>query len=549
MSKAKNPARTETRTCVLILGMHRSGTSALAGALSKLGCELPAHAMVASKSNPKGFFESTRVRDFNDELLASAGSAWDDFANLPEDWLKSPVAGEFLERAVSVLEGEFGNAQLFVLKDPRICRLVSFWTMALERFGCLVKPILIIRNPLDVSRSLLTKRGFGEPTGEMLWLRHVLEAERATRGMARFHTSFERLMLAWETVAIQAQAGLRLTWPKSVANAEFEIAKFLSSDLRHHKDSSTRALISPLLPGWLRETYEILNAWAEVGERAEDHQKLDRIRSEFDVASSAFARLVRAERESSAEPRQRVRELEDEVTRNRAELVRMRELEDEVTRNRAELVRMRELEDEIRRNRIELDGLILKSKDQAHALETFEEQAILRENERASLETALASERLEIARLDSQLTAFAAEAEARQIALEHAIEEKSAAFAALQSKSEEHVANLKQSLQDERRRNTLMAAELHQQTEGREALEVQLRDVQAELAASRARRKEMAQVISRRDAAIQARYQELAALELHILHSRWTWKAKVLWRRVRHLVRPPLKSASLPDAA
>lgn len=532
MSKAKNPARTETRTCVLILGMHRSGTSALAGALSKLGCELPAHAMAASKSNPKGFFESTQVRDFNDELLASAGSAWDDFANLPGDWLKSPVAGKFLERAVSVLEGEFGNAQLFVLKDPRICRLVSFWTMALERFGCLVKPILIIRNPLDVSRSLLTKRGFGEPTGEMLWLRHVLEAERATRGMARFHTSFEQLMLAWETVAIQAQDGLRLTWPKSVANAEFEIAKFLSSDLRHHKDFSTRALTSPLLPGWLRETYEILNAWAEVGERAEDHQKLDRIRSEFDVASNAFARFVRAERESSAEPRQRVRELEDEVTRNRAELIRMRELEDE-----------------IKRNRVELDGLILKSEDQAHALETFEKQATLRENERASLETALASERLEIARLDSQLTAFAAEAEARQIALEHAIEEQSAAFAALQSKSEEHVANLKQSLQDERRRNTLMAAELHQQTEGREALEVQLRDVQAELAASRARRKEMAQVISRRDGAIQARYQELAALELHILHSRWTWKAKVLWRKVRHLVRPPLKSGSLPDAA
>jgi hypothetical protein len=395
--------------------------------------------------------------------------------------------------------------------------------MALEQFGCLVKPILIIRNPLDVSRSLLTKRGFGEPTGEMLWLRHVLAAERATRGMVRFHTSFEQLMLAWETVAIRAQDGLQLVWPKSIANAEFEVAKFLSSDLRHHKDSSTRVLMSPLLPSWLSETYEILNAWAEGGEQSEDYQKLDRIRLEFDVASSAFARLVRAERENSAEPRHRLRELEDEITRSRAELTRMRELQDEMA---------------------------LRSKEQVSALEkSYSEQISLSENERASLETALASERLEIARLDRQWTAFAAEAEERRTALEQTIEEQSTAFAALQSESEERVENLKHSLQDERRRNTLMAADLHQLAEGREALEVQLRDVQAELAASRSRRKEMAQVISRRDAALQARYQELAALELHVLHSSWLWKAKGLWRKFRHVVRRPLKRASLPEAA
>jgi len=72
MAKPKPSDKSRDRYCVMFLGMHRSGTSALTGVLSKLGSEIPTSAMPASKSNAKGFFEFTKVRDLDGDLVASA---------------------------------------------------------------------------------------------------------------------------------------------------------------------------------------------------------------------------------------------------------------------------------------------------------------------------------------------------------------------------------------------------------------------------------------------------------------------------------------------
>jgi hypothetical protein len=492
MGKQKLSAVRKNRTCVLILGMHRSGTSALAGVLNKLGCELPEHTMPPSKNNAKGFFESTVVRDLNDDLLRSTGSSWDDFTAFHEDWLRSPQAGEFLERAVSVLQDEFGKASLFVLKDPRICRLVPFWTEALERFGCTIRRILTVRNPLDVGRSLHAKRSYSEPLSEMIWLRHVLDAERSTRGQPRFHTSFEQLMLGWESVANRAQESLGLIWPKTMANVEFEVTRFLAGHLRHHEQPSSRVAANALLPIWLRKTYEILNTWAEAGETADHYPALDRIRAEFDTASRAFSRVVRGERDASLEPMQRAKELEEAKSNLQAELA-------------ATALRSTE----------QLAAIEMSLREQAELRRSLQEQQELHE-------TALAG-------LRSQLQAIAADADQQRAEFERAIESQRAELVAVQTAADQRVSEAKTLLQDQRRRNTLLEAELQQAKEAREAIE-------AELQASRARRKEMARVIARRDAEIQTRYQELATLQREIVRSTLSWKLRQIWRPFRRLL-------------
>ena len=514
-SKSKTSDVTKDRTCVLILGMHRSGTSALAGVLSKLGCELPASPMPESKSNAKGFFESIKVRDFNEELLASAGSFWDDFTRFHDDWLKSLPGLDFLDRAVSVLEEEFGTSRLFVLKDPRICRLMPFWMEALGRFECRVKPILTIRNPLEVGHSLQTKKNYPEPLSEMIWLRHALDAEAATRGMLRFHTSFEQLMLGWETVAAKAQDSLHLVWPRSVANIEFDVQRFLSDDLRHSKEAPTKVLNSALLPHWLRETYEIFGRWAESGEVETDHPNLDRIKADFDVASSAFARLVRAERNSSLEYRLRMEELQAANSARESEL---HAIASEAVEQRKALSRSLEGEKAAREKQL----------------------------------TALASERAERSAIEAKLSAIVTEAKQQRAIFETKLEEQKsvddaerkaiearAAALVLEAKAERdalqsQVSDLTKSLQEERRQKTLMNAELQKRLEVQEQLS-------AELAASQARRKEAARVIARRDAEIQIRYEELAALERHILHSSISWKVGQLLRRLNRAARRPLR--------
>lgn len=511
MGKAKIGSAVKSRTCILVLGMHRSGTSALAGLFSKLGCDVPANQMAPSRSNERGFFESAVVRDFNEELLASTGSAWDDITPFHEDWLQSPAAPEFLDRAVSVLEAEMGASQLFVLKDPRICRLVPFWTEALDRFGCSVRPVLTIRNPLEVGRSLVAKKDFNEPLGQMLWLRHALDAERDTRGSRRFHTSFKQLVESWETVAERAQQSLQLVWPKSIANAEFEVAAFLSGELRHQKASNERALTSPLLPGWLREAYDIFGRWAAHGELANDYPALERIKGEFDTASRAFARFIQAERAAKMQIEERAQETQ------RVSSALQEQLETQLKASKAEVEALSKLQESKAAERVEIETqLEHKSAELGQSLQDLAES---REVYRAL--------QAEFGALDE-----------RHRAVEDERDTLRAQMTAFTAETEELIRGLKASLQQERREKTLMDAELHQLRQAKESLEV-------EFTASRARRKEMARVIKSREAKaealnaeLQERYRELGILQRKILRWSPSWLARRSLNAVKGFFRP-----------
>ena len=67
-----------TKTAIIVSGMHRCGTSAIAGVLHLLGASLPRKLMPAMPENPRGFFESLDVKALNDRIFADAGREWCD---------------------------------------------------------------------------------------------------------------------------------------------------------------------------------------------------------------------------------------------------------------------------------------------------------------------------------------------------------------------------------------------------------------------------------------------------------------------------------------
>ena len=77
----------DEKRAVLVLGMHRSGTSAVAGAVHLLGAEPPKHLIPAAADNPSGFFEATTVLGVNDWILKAGGSTWFDCLNFDPDSL------------------------------------------------------------------------------------------------------------------------------------------------------------------------------------------------------------------------------------------------------------------------------------------------------------------------------------------------------------------------------------------------------------------------------------------------------------------------------
>ncbi len=293
---AKSPKKP---TCVVVLGMHRSGTSALTGTLNLLGCTLPDVLIPGNSTNEKGHFESVKLRSFLDEILQSVASRWDDWHSIPTGWFDSSRADEFQAEAVNLLAEEYGPSRLFVLKNPRICRLLPFWNDVWGAANVDPAFVLIHRNPTEVAASLERRNGMDTQLSLLIWLRHVIEAEIGTRGCARSFTSYRELMQNWHHTATKLQSDLKLSFPRFSLGVTEEVEEFLSPTLRHFNETADSAMNDPIVSGWVRDVFAILERWTDQGENSKDHAQLDHIRTAFNAAAPTFARIVQKGRELS----------------------------------------------------------------------------------------------------------------------------------------------------------------------------------------------------------------------------------------------------------
>ena len=280
------------KSVILVTGMHRSGTSAVTRVLSLLGCALPRAVTESARDNEKGFWENPAIRDLNDRILASAGSAWDDWEPFDSRWYASPTAGGFRDDARAILKGELGDGPLFVVKDPRICRLLPFWIDAVRSFGA--EPFIVspVRNPLDVAASLEERNGIHPSIGLLLWLRHVLDTEAASRDLRRVYLRYEHLLFKTHAVVDRIGDALGVVWPTRSTRTNMEIDEYLSPTLRHHQNDDIGVVGNPRLSHWLRSSFEILDRWACGSVRKKDFPTLDRVRAAFDNAAPAFGSAI-----------------------------------------------------------------------------------------------------------------------------------------------------------------------------------------------------------------------------------------------------------------
>ena len=297
-AKKKRPAR----QAILVLGMHRSGTSAITRVLSLLGADLPSELLEPVPGvNDTGFWESAKLVDIHDRMLAAAGSAWDDPRQFPATFFETAAGKSFSDQILGVLEEDFSDSSLFVIKDPRICRFVPFWMSLLEKFGVEPLPLLLNRNPLEIAASLARRDDFDTSKSLILWLRHVLDMEKATRGMPRAFMDYEALLQDWSIVVNRAAHGLGIVWPEKPNEVSEEVEEFLSPSLRHHSSSASEMSLSPEVSPWVMDSFEALRQLRKAPQASRPMAQLVRVRVEFDRASGAFGSLIGGERERSLE--------------------------------------------------------------------------------------------------------------------------------------------------------------------------------------------------------------------------------------------------------
>ena len=300
------------KVAILVAGMHRSGTSALTRILNIVGCDLPKTLMNPKRyrGNEGGFWESQAIMDLNQEILASAGSSWDDWRPFDQDWYRSPLVDEFRERARQLIRSEFGNSRLFVLKDPRICRLMGIWVEAVRALGA--RPLVVspIRNPLDVAASLQVRDHIDPSVGHLIWLRHTLDAEADSRGLKRAYLRYEYLLSDAMMVVDTLGNELGVSWPRrSSPDTETKIAEFLSPELYHHRSEDASLLSNPSLSNWVNDSFEIFDRWTRDEVRKEDAPNLDRTKAAFDGATPVLGHALAA----GQQEKERNRTLSDEL--------------------------------------------------------------------------------------------------------------------------------------------------------------------------------------------------------------------------------------------
>jgi hypothetical protein len=184
------------KKAVFILGMHRSGTSALTGMLAQAGLSAPLDLMPAGPENPKGFWESMSIYQENDRFLGEMGFHWSSSLSLPSGWPASDAAREWRSELIRLILKAYKSAHCPLIKDPRFCILMKGLEPWLE--SDLFDPIFLIpvRHPIEVARSLEKAQNLPLEHGLKLWIKSLFDAERATRTFKRQFVIFSDLINA-----------------------------------------------------------------------------------------------------------------------------------------------------------------------------------------------------------------------------------------------------------------------------------------------------------------------------------------------------------------
>jgi hypothetical protein len=239
---------------VMVLGMHRSGTSVLVRALEALGLwagrEEDFHP--ATAHDPQGHREHRLVWALDEAALAAVDRAWDEPVDV--EWHRmAPGDRDEIVRAARMVVETLDSHPSWVVKDPRLCLTLPLWREVVSP-AC----VLVHRDPLEVARSLAARDGLPLVLGLALW-------EAYTRAMVRNSHGLDRLLVSFADLIAAPDASMRrLTeWPRERSGEGAVrargIAPFDERVVRHHAlPDETLALMVPAQQRLLHEVHETL---------------------------------------------------------------------------------------------------------------------------------------------------------------------------------------------------------------------------------------------------------------------------------------------------
>lgn len=180
---------------ICILGMHRSGTSAVTRALNLLGVYQggPERIIEHLDDNPKGFREHGEgIIYVHERLLKALSFRWYYIWPLEHDWWKLQSIKEVREDLVNLLPREFADRPLWGWKDPGTCLTIPLWNENSEGLGFEIGYLIVSGNPVDIVNSLLKRDGFSLSKSYLLWQLYMLSALKETKYKKRSIINYDK---------------------------------------------------------------------------------------------------------------------------------------------------------------------------------------------------------------------------------------------------------------------------------------------------------------------------------------------------------------------
>ena len=211
---------------IVVLGMHRSGTSLVSGILSKMGVNMGKKLLKASVENPKGYFEDIEFFNLNKKILEEAGGSW----NLPpnkEVLLKVMKKNE--NKFEDIINRKNKNSTLWGWKDPRTILTIDGYINFLSPKK--TKFIIVFRNPLTIAYSLekKKKKKFRVEVIDGLELSNIYSHE-----LVRFikkYPRYNKLFLAYESILKEKEESVKKISEFVGIEASNDIYSFIDNKL------------------------------------------------------------------------------------------------------------------------------------------------------------------------------------------------------------------------------------------------------------------------------------------------------------------------------
>ncbi|NRF95752.1 glycosyltransferase [Paenibacillus frigoriresistens] len=160
---------------VVVLGMHRSGTSALTRGIIELGAFPGNNLYQHRESNELGHFENNEIININEMMLSDLDYSWHSIDKFFVDTIGNTIEvlnTKYFRRARMIIENLLNQSGFIVIKEPRVMILLPFWIQVFSDFEpeVEVQYVYIHRNYEDVLRSLIKRDGYTSDYAENMIL-------------------------------------------------------------------------------------------------------------------------------------------------------------------------------------------------------------------------------------------------------------------------------------------------------------------------------------------------------------------------------------------